>query len=95
MEVSLDGRWVFMLTKAGNVLIYSKDGRLEDRIPVAKVFDGIDISPKGDLLYLSSRKSKKIQTMAITFRAEIDTSEAPFMGPAEAPVVVAVFSDFQ
>lgn len=95
MKVSLDGNWFFMLTRANKVLVYSKEGRLLEAIPVAPGFDGIDVSPKGDMLYLLSRQHKKIQTMAISFRAEFDTSEAPFMGPAEAPVVVAVFSDFQ
>lgn len=92
---SQDGRRIFILSDQGNVLVYSAEGRLEETIPVSPVFDGLDVSPNGELLYLVSSKRKMFRTISLTFQAEIDISESPFLGSPEAPVVVVVFSDFQ
>ena len=48
-----------------------------------------------DVLLLSSRKNKTVQILELNFVEQIDTSGSPFRGPENAPVVVAVFSDFE
>jgi hypothetical protein len=93
--VSRNGKWIYILTAPGDVLIYTPDGKLRDKIGVGKHIDQITIGPSEDLLLLTSRKQQTVQIMILDFIREISTSGSPFKGSAEAPVVIAVFSDFQ
>ena len=95
VAVSLNGRWVFVLTAQGSILIYSGDGRLEDEITVGKHVDGIEVGPEQDILLLTSRKNKTVEILVLDFIQNIDVSNSPFKGPADAAVTIAVFSDFQ
>ena len=93
VALSADGRWLYVLTDQGDIHIYSPDGTLKDKIEVGKRVDGIDVGPREDILILTSKKDKTVQV--ITLVQEISISGSPFKGPANAPVVMAVFSDFQ
>ena len=95
VAVSTDGKWIFVLNDSGNILIYSSDGKLEDKISVGRHVDQIRVSPKDNLLLLSSRRNKTVELLAIDFIHKINISGSPFKGSADAPVVIAVFSDFQ
>ena len=95
VAVSLNGRWVFVLTAQGSILIYSGDGRLEDEITVGNHVDGIKVGPEQDILLLTSRKNKTVEILVLDFIQNIDVSNSPFKGPADAVVTIAVFSDFQ
>ena len=95
VAVSLNGRWVIVLTAQGSILIYSGDGRLEDEITVGKHVDGIKVGPEQDILLLSSRKNKTVEILVLDFIQNIDVSNSPSKGPADAAVTIAVFSDFQ
>jgi hypothetical protein len=95
VAVSLNGRWVFVLTAQGSILIYSGDGRLEDEITVGNHVDGIKVGPEQDILLLTSRKNKTVEILVLDFVQNIDISNSPFKGPADAAVTIAVFSDFQ
>jgi len=85
----------FLLTDNSKVLIYSSAGKLVGTIPVDPSVAGIAISAKGDQLYLISSQRKTLKTVAIDFIVEFNILGSPFLGPADAPIVVAVFSDFQ
>ena len=95
IAISKYGNWVFVLTEDGEILIYSPDSTLDGRILVGKSIDGIKPGPREDTLLLSSRKGKTIQIIAFDFIREINVAGSPFKGPSDAPVVIAVFSDFQ
>jgi protein-disulfide isomerase len=94
--LSEDGKWSFVLTEQHNVLIYSMaDGMLVDSIPVPGSTTDIDISATGEFLFLVNRGQKVIQGINIDFIKQIDITDAPFMGMADAPVTIVLFSDFQ
>ena len=95
VAMSTDGKWIFVLDDAGNILIYSSNGKLEDKFSVGRRVDQIRVGPKDNLLLLSSRKDKTVELLAIDFIRKINTSGSPFKGSADASVVIAVFSDFQ
>jgi DNA-binding beta-propeller fold protein YncE len=95
VAVSPDGEKLYILTDNGNILIYSAKGKLTDTLRVDKDIDGIRISRSGDVLFLSSQKSKQVQVVLLDFIQSIDISGSPFKGPNDAPVVITVFSDFQ
>ena len=95
VAVSLNDKWVFVLNDRGEVLVFSKDGSLKEKIQVGKHFDKITAGPRDNLLYLSSRKKKTVEIVELDFIQKIDTTGSPFKGPADAPVVIAVFTDFE
>ena len=95
VAVSLNDKWVFVLNDRGEVLIFSSDGSLKEKIPVGRHIDQLKVGPRENLLYLGSRKNKTLEIIALDFIQSINTAGAPYKGPADAPVVIAVFTDFE
>lgn len=95
VAVSYDGQRIFILTDEGKILIYSPEGILVDKITVGKEIDQIQLSRLEDVLFLSSRENKTIQVVLLDFIQQINVFGSPFKGPVDAPVVIAIFSDFQ
>jgi len=93
--VTADGRWLFVLTGKKTVEIYDVSGVLKDTIKIEGQADSIASSPTGDKLFLSAKEAGTISVVTVDFVQAIETAGAPFKGPEGAPVVVAVFSDFQ
>ena len=95
MAVSADGKYTFVLAEGGRVLIFDRNGQLQDTLKVSDSAVSIGTSPAGDYLYLADSKANTLEMVQISFVVNIDTSGLPFKGPANAPVVIAVFSDYQ
>lgn len=95
VTVSPDGRSTFVLTEAGIVLVYDQLGKLTDRINVGTHVDQIVIGPGGEQLYASSQKNKTVEILLLSFIYDIRTNGSHFKGDANAPVTIAVFSEFQ
>jgi len=95
VAVSVNGRSIFILTENGEVLIYMHNGMLEGKIAVGKSVDAIKPGPKEDILFLLNRKDQTVQVINLDFIQDINISGSPFKGPADAPVVIVVFDDFQ
>jgi hypothetical protein len=95
VAVSRNGNSIYVLTKSGTILIYSSNGTLKDKIEVGKHVDQIKSGPREDWLFLSSRKNKTVEILHVDFIQNIDISGSPFKGEENAPVTIAVFSDFQ
>ena len=95
VAVSQDGNLTFVLTDNGNVLIYDRVGNLTDTVAIGPHIDQIEIGPLGERLFAASRQNKTVEIITLDFIHEIDTLGSPAKGPHEAPVVIAVFSDFQ
>lgn len=95
IAVTLDGRWTFVLTAKGDVLIYSPDGKLEDTLEIGGSFDSITCSTVGDKIYLGNRSEGTLQALELEFLKQIDTQGAPVEGAPDAPIEIVVFTDFQ
>jgi protein-disulfide isomerase len=93
--ISAGGKYIYVLTDKGTVLVYTPDGRLDDTIPVDKSVDSIEAGPGENILFLVSSKKKTVQIVILEFVQNIDISGAPFKGPADAPVTIVEFTDFQ
>ena len=92
---SLDGNYAFFLTENNAVLIYDGSGNLQGSVPVGAGVSAIKTDPRGQLLYLLDDKEMVATTLSIDLVVNINTSGSPFKGESEAPVTIAVFSDFQ
>ena len=95
LAASLNGQYIYVLTAQKNILVYSVEGKLEGKIPVGSQVDSIKVGPWEDVVLLTSKKNKQVQILLLDFIKDIDLSHSPFKGPADAPVEIAVFSDFQ
>ena len=93
--LSPDGKRIFVLSDQGKIIIYSSISKVEAEIDVGKDVNQIELGPKGDILILNNRKNKTVQFVTIDFIQNINVSGSPFKGSEDAPVVVAVFSDFE
>jgi hypothetical protein len=95
VAITPDGRRIFVLTDQGEVVIYSATGKMEAKIDVGQHVDQLKLGPKGTSLILSSGGNKTVQIVALDFIQKINVSGAPFKGPEDAAIVIAVFDDFQ
>ena len=95
VAVSPDWQKLFVLTENGDIQIYSGNGVLIDTITVGTHVDKITVGPQGSVLILKSSQDKKVQIVTLDFIQNINVSGSPFKGPNDAPVVIAVFSDFE
>ncbi len=93
--LSAGGKYIFVLTDKGTVLVYAADGTLNDTLSVDKSVDSIKAGPREEILLLVSSKNKTVQVAVLEFVLEINTSGSPFKGAADAPVTIALFTDFQ
>jgi len=95
VAVSPDGRSTFVLTDEGNVAVYNDLGKLNETIKVGSHIDQIEIGPGGERLFATSRQNKTVEIILLDFISNIETKNAVFKGPENAPVTIAVFSEFQ
>jgi predicted DsbA family dithiol-disulfide isomerase len=92
---SLDGKYVFILAQDHKVYIYTSAGKLEGSIPVEKGVTAIDIAPRAESLYLIDKEKNSFTSISIDFIRDINTAGSPFLGPENAPVTIALFTDFE
>lgn len=95
LAVSSDGRWTFVLTKGGDVAVYGAAGDLIQLLKVGKGFDNIEYSPAGNRLILGGSGKQELSVLTLSMLYDLDYMGSPFKGPANAPVTIAVFNDFQ
>ena len=95
VATSADGSRTFVLSEGGNIQIFDQAGNLRDTLEVDPDMDHIASDSNGNRLIVSSRKDNIAQQIEINYRFPFDLTNSPFLGKAEAPVVLALFSDFQ
>ena len=100
IAASVDGKWIYVLAEKGKLLIYSNTGTLDETIDVDPAMDkiatsGLQVAGMENKVYLSSSRTGTVQEILLNFIVNINTSDAPFIGPENAPVTLVEFSDFQ
>jgi len=92
---STDGKTIYVLAR-GRILVYSVDeGKVSNRIPVDKDFDKLTYAAPNNVLILTSSSSKTLKIIQVDYIYKISIGGLPFKGPANAPVTIAVFDDYQ
>jgi DNA-binding beta-propeller fold protein YncE len=95
MTITADGKYTFVLAEGGKVLIIDSNGNIKDTLKVSESAMSIGTSPDGNYLLLADSAANTLELIQISFIVDIDVSGLPFKGAADAPVVIAVFSDYQ
>jgi hypothetical protein len=95
MVQSVDGKYIYILTDNHKLLIYEPNGTLKAGVDVDPGVVAIDTDARGENVLLIDKDNKSFSVFSVAFVADVDVNGAPFKGKAEAPVTVAVFSDFE
>ena len=90
-----NGRYIYVLTADAKLQVFTGNGQLRDTIDVEPGVDRIQPGPREDLLYLVDSANNRIQVLYLDFIQEIPVATSPTKGAADAPVTVAVFTDFE
>jgi hypothetical protein len=92
---SSDGQWVYFLTP-GEIALYSiLDDKVVSRIPIDKIFDRIFYVAQTNTLIVSSSTGKIFRSIQLEVIQKFTFDGLAFKGPENAPVTIAVFSDYQ
>ena len=95
MITALDGKTLFILVP-GEVLVQDMNSaEITQRISVGKEFDRLTYSPRKNALIVSSSSAKTVKIIQLERIFDFDFSGLPHLGLDNAPVTVAVFSDYQ
>ncbi|MBI9084009.1 MAG: thioredoxin domain-containing protein [Desulfobacterales bacterium] len=90
-----DGKLIFFLTP-GEIQVYQTEkGTIIDRFAVDKAYDGLTYTDARKALILTSSRGKTPQVYRVDLVHEILLEGLPIKGPEDAPVTIAVFSDYQ
>ncbi len=95
MVQSVDGKYIFVLTDNHKLLIYEANGNLKASADVDPGVVAIDTDARGEQILLVDKEAKTFTSFSIDFVAEVDITGSPFKGNPDAPVTVAVFSDYE
>lgn len=89
-----DGQRIYVLTEKGDVQLLSTNGDLIGSFEAGPDVTGI--APQGsNRLILEMGKQKQLMLVALEPIVQISIAGAPTMGPADAPVTIVVFKDFE
>lgn len=92
---SADGKYFYILTSGGTVEVFTASGALEGSLKVSDKADLIGVNQNGSILYLTDKESQTTQLVSIDIITPINVENSPYKGAKDAPVVIALFSDFQ
>jgi protein-disulfide isomerase len=89
-----DGR-LFVLLKGGEVQILDAGGRKQESFQVGPDITTIAASADSQLLYLGNGRSQQLQLMRLAMVYPLPDNDSASKGPADAPVTITLFDDFQ
>jgi len=89
-----DGR-LFVLLEGGTVQILSATGQIQERFQADPDVTTLEVSPDGKRLYLGNAKRNELQLIDLLVVYELPVNNSATKGPADAPVTLVLFDDFQ
>ncbi|MFN2366946.1 MAG: hypothetical protein ABR523_10865 [Desulfurivibrionaceae bacterium] len=95
VQVTADGKRTFILMEGGTLAIYDNNARLIDSIKVDPAMSTLSADGTGDRVFLGNTKDNSVHELLIEYIAQFDYEGSPYLGKSQAPVVLAVFSDFE
>jgi len=94
VATTADGKRMYVLNDKGEVQVYSTEGQLLDGCKVGTEVTGI--VPQGEnQLVLEKAGHNELTLVSVEISEKIDATKSPVLGPANAPVSIVVFDDFE
>jgi protein-disulfide isomerase len=95
VAVSKDGRWIYVLTDDARLHIYSQQGALKGTVAVPAGSQRIASGPGDDVLFVTNPANQAVQAVRVNLQHEFTSAQSPTKGPADAPVTLTLFTDFE
>jgi thiol-disulfide isomerase/thioredoxin len=95
VAVSADGRWIYVLTGDARLHIYSPAGELKGTVAVPPGSQCVATGPGNDVLFVANSENRTVQTVRVNLQHEFTSAQSPTRGPADAPVTLTLFTDFE
>ncbi|MBU0482607.1 MAG: hypothetical protein KKG47_16060 [Proteobacteria bacterium] len=95
VAVTADGKHTFILSEGGKLFIYDEESKLHDTLEVSPDMNRVAVDGVGARVFLSNGKDGSVHELILEYVAKLDYTGSAFLGNNAAPVVLAVFSDFQ
>lgn len=95
MLLSSGGEYLYVLLPGGQLDVYDRNGKLSGSLKVDAAFTRLRQGPSEDMLWLSAPTRTDAQLLAVNLVREFPTEGSPAQGPADAPVTIVIFSDFE
>lgn len=95
VAVSEDGRWIYVLTTEARLHIYSHKGELKGSVAVPAGSQRIASGPGDDILFVTNTDNRTVQAVRVNLQHAFTSEQSPTKGPAEAPVTLTLFTDFE
>lgn len=95
VAVSEDGRWIYVLTDDARLHIYSQKGELKGTVAVPAGSQRIASGPGDDVLFVTNTTNQNVQAVRVNLQHEFTLGKSPTKGPADAPVTLTLFTDFE
>jgi protein-disulfide isomerase len=95
VAVSDDGLWVYVLTDTARINVYNREGELQGSVAVPEGSRQIAVSPIEGAIYIGNSKDRTLQIVRINLEHTFSLDNAPTLGPANAPVTIVEFTDFE
>jgi len=92
---SEDGRRIYVLTGDAHVRIYSNDGALIGTVAVPEGSRRITTSRQEDVLLVTNPAKRALEVVRINLQHDFSVEGSPSKGPADAPVTLVLFTDFE
>jgi protein-disulfide isomerase len=93
--LSEDGRWIYVLTDAARLLVYSHEGTLQGTAAVPSGSQRMAGSPEEDVLLVTNKDDRTVRAIRLNLQHEFTSAQSPTKGPADAPVTLTLFTDFE
>ncbi len=95
LALASDGTTAYILTEK-NITIYSlQNNRIVDTLPLSTTFSSISVSPRADMLLLTSARDNAVSMISIAEVFDIPIGTSPVIGSRDARVTLTMFFDFQ
>lgn len=95
MLLSSAGEYLYVLLPGGQLDVYDRKGKLSGSLKVDAAFTRLRQGPSEDMLWMSAPTRTDAQLLAVNLVRELPTEGSPSQGPADAPVTIVIFSDFE
>lgn len=95
MLLSSGGEYLYALLPGGRLDVYNRKGELSGSLKVDAAFTRLRQGPSEDTVWLSASTRTDAQLLAVNLVRELPIAGSPVLGPADAPVTIVIFSDFE
>lgn len=95
VAVSADGLWIYVLTDAARLYVYSRGGEPKAVLAVPPGARRLAVNADEDVLLVTNPSDHTVQAVRVNLVHAFTSAQSPTRGPADTPVTLTLFTDFE